>query len=40
MLRHEPRHHATTVSDRELGIAAMLLLVTVVLTALIVPAIA
>jgi hypothetical protein len=40
MLRHEPRQKVTTVSDRELGIAAMLLLVTVVLTALIVPAIA
>lgn len=40
MLRHEPREAPTTVSDRELGIAAMLLLVTVVLTALIVPAIA
>jgi hypothetical protein len=39
MLRQEPRQPATTVSDRELGIAAMLLLVTVVLTALIVPAI-
>lgn len=39
MLRHEPRQVPTTVSDRELGIAAMLLLVTVVLTALIVPAI-
>jgi hypothetical protein len=40
MLRHEPRQDTTIVSDRELGIAAMLLLVTVVLTALIVPAIA
>ena len=40
MLRHEPRQNVTAVSDRELGIAAMLLLVTVVLTALIVPAIA
>jgi hypothetical protein len=40
MLRHEPRQDAANVSDRELGIAALLLLVTVVLTALIVPAIA
>ena len=41
MLRHEPRRNpATTVSDRELGIAAMLLLVAVVLTALVVPALA
>lgn len=40
MLRHQPRQDATHVSDRELGIAAMLLLVTVFLTALIVPAIA
>ena len=40
MLRPAPRHDTTTVSDRELGIAAMLLLVAVVLTALIVPALA
>lgn len=40
MLRHEHRQAVTPVSDRELGIAAMLLLLTVVLTALIVPAIA
>ena len=40
MLRQEPRQDPATVSDRELGIAAMLLLVAVVLTALIVPAIA
>ena len=39
MLRHEPRQDPTSISDRELGVAAMLLLVTVVLTALIVPAI-
>lgn len=39
MLRQEPRQDATNVSDRELGVAAMLLLVAVVLTALIVPAI-
>jgi hypothetical protein len=36
MLRHEP-HRNQTVSDRELGIAAMLLLVVVVLTVVIVP---
>ena len=36
MLRHQ-RHHDTTISDTELGIAAMLLLVVVVLTVLIVP---
>jgi hypothetical protein len=36
MLRHEP-HRDHTVSDRELGIAAMLLLVLVVLTVAIVP---
>lgn len=39
MLRQEPRQDPPIVSDRELGIAAMLLIVTVVLTALIVPAI-
>jgi hypothetical protein len=39
MLRHEP-HRDPTVSDRELGIAAMLLLVVIVLTAVIVPALA
>lgn len=38
MLRPDPHHGTATVSDRELGIAAMLLLVAVVLTALIVPA--
>ena len=36
MLRHEP-HREQTISDRELGIAAMLLLVVVVLTVVIVP---
>ena len=36
MLRREPSR-ATTVSDWELGIAAVLLLVAVVLTALLVP---
>ena len=39
MLRHEP-HRDQTISDRELGIAAMLLLVVMVLTAVIVPALA
>lgn len=42
MLRPAPRPDTATatVSDGELGIAAMLLLVAVVLTALIVPALA
>jgi hypothetical protein len=40
MLRHEPRREPATVSDRELGVAAMLLLLLVVLTALVIPAIA
>lgn len=40
MLRNDPRQKVSTVSDTELGVAAMLLLVTVVLTALLVPAIA
>jgi hypothetical protein len=40
MLRREPRPDTRTISDRELGIAAMLLLVAVVLTSLIVPALA
>lgn len=40
MLRNEHRHDRTTVSDRELGIAAMLLLIAVVLTSLVVPALA
>jgi hypothetical protein len=38
MIRHDPRRDPRTVSDRELGIAAMLLLVLVVLTVVIVPA--
>lgn len=38
MLRPGSRHQPGTVSDRELGIAALLLLVAVVLTALVVPA--
>jgi hypothetical protein len=37
MLRHESRHDQT-ISDRELGIAALLLLVVMVLTVVIVPA--
>lgn len=36
MLRREP-HRDQTISDRELGIAAMLLLIVVVLTVAIVP---
>jgi len=42
MLRREPTadHASASVSDRELGIAAMLLLIVVVLTAIVVPAIA
>ena len=39
MLRREPSS-ASTISDWELGIAAVLLLVTVVLTTLIVPSLA
>ena len=39
MLRHEHRRNSnTTVSDWELGMAAMLLLVTVVLTVAFLPA--
>lgn len=37
MLRHEHRRDSTTVSDRELGIAAMLLLLLVVLSVAILP---
>jgi hypothetical protein len=40
MLRREPRPEPATIPDRELGIAAMLLLVAVVLTALVVPGLA
>ena len=40
MLRHQPSDDTTTLPDRELGLAALLLLVTVVLTVIIVPAIA
>jgi hypothetical protein len=37
MLRRHPSHDPATISDRELGIAAMLLLVAVVLTTILVP---
>lgn len=40
MLRREPSPDPAAIPDRELGIAAMLLLITVVLTALVVPGIA
>ena len=40
MLRHDHRRQSATVSDVELGIAALLLLVTVVLTVAFVPAFA
>jgi len=40
MLRQEPTPQPSTISDRELGIAAMMLLLVVVLTALVVPALA
>jgi hypothetical protein len=39
MLHHEPRREPATVSDRELGFAAFLLLLVVVLAVAIVPAI-
>ena len=39
MLRRESPTDTSTISDRELGIAALLLLVAVVMTALVVPAI-
>jgi hypothetical protein len=38
MLRPEPTDTQATISDRELGIAALLLLVSVVLTVAILPA--
>jgi hypothetical protein len=38
MLRREPSPERATVSDLELGVAAMVLLITVFLTAIIVPA--
>ncbi len=37
MLRREPNHQPASVSDLELGIAAMLLLIGIVMTALFVP---
>jgi len=37
MIRHDPRPDARTVSDRELGVAAMLLLLLVVLAVAVVP---
>jgi len=40
MLRREPNHQPTLVSDLELGLAAMLLLVGIVLTAVFVPGLA
>jgi hypothetical protein len=40
MLRQDPTPQQSTISDRELGVAAMLLLLVVVLTALVVPALA
>ena len=38
MLRHEPTPERATVSDLELGVAAVLLLFTIFLTAIFVPA--
>lgn len=38
MLRHQPTSDRRTVSDLELGIAAILLIFTVFLTAIVVPA--
>jgi hypothetical protein len=40
MLRPQRRPQPATVSDRELGVAALILLVAVVLTALVVPGLA
>lgn len=37
MLRHQQPRHPATVSDRELGIAAMVLLLAVVLTVAFLP---
>jgi hypothetical protein len=37
MIRHEPRHDPAPIADTELGIAAMLLLVVVVLTVAFLP---
>lgn len=38
MLRRDPRPAPATISDRELGIAAMLLLLAVVVTVAVLPA--
>lgn len=40
MLRRDPSRHPASVSDRELGIAAMLLLLAVLLTTVFVPGLA
>jgi hypothetical protein len=40
MIRHEPSRESRTVSDWELGVAAMLLLVVVLLAVVLVPAVA
>jgi hypothetical protein len=40
MLRHDPRHNSSTIPDRELGIAAVLLMLVVLLTVIFVPGIA
>jgi len=40
MLRHNPRHSSSTIPDRELGIAALMLLLVVLLTVIFVPGIA
>lgn len=40
MFRHHPPHQSATVSDVELGVAALLLLVVVVLAVTFVPGIA
>lgn len=40
MLRNEPRHDPAPISDRELGLAALVLLLAVVLAVAFVPVIA
>ena len=40
MLRHEHQRTSSTISDRELGIAALMLLIVVLLTVIFVPGIA
>ncbi len=40
MFRRDPDSPPTAVSDRELGVAALLLLLTVVVTTILVPALA